>query len=224
MAKILLIEDEEQLSQIVSEWLSDEKYLVETIADGMLALELLQKHEYDLIILDLMLPGMHGVEVCKSFRAGGGNTPILILTARSSLAAKESGLDAGADDYLTKPFQLRELSARIRALLRRAQTAPGMALQVGNLCLDRKTFQVFRDGQEIQLIPKEFALLEFFMRHQGEVLSTETLLDRIWGSDTSVVPETVRSTIRTLRHKIDIAGNPSIIKTIHGMGYKIEAH
>jgi DNA-binding response OmpR family regulator len=222
MPKILLVEDEPELSSVICEWLRDENHLVETADAGEQALDLLNKNVYDMAILDIMLPGLNGIEVCRQFRATGGSIPVLMLTARASILDKEAGLDAGADDYLTKPFNLRELSARVRALLRRPATQPVTSFTIGNLSLDRRTCKVTRDGEEIALHPKEFGLLEFLMRNAGQVFNAEQLIDRIWGSDSNIVSDTVRTHIKTLRKKIDVPGEPSLIQNVRGLGYKIE--
>lgn len=223
MAKILLVEDETDLSGAIKEWLSDEYHLVELASDGNEALSRLQSTQYDIILLDWMLPGLSGIELCKTYRAGGGSAPVIMLTAKKSLLSKEIGLDSGADDYLTKPFHLRELSARIRALLRRPTSQPIGLLNVGDISLDRTALTVKKNDLPIHLGPKEFALLEILMRNNGKTLSTEFLLDQIWGTQTDVVAETLRSNIKTLRKKIDDPGKPSYIVTVHGFGYKIEA-
>jgi DNA-binding response OmpR family regulator len=200
MAKILLVEDEPGLSGAIHAWLSDEYHVVEIVTNGKEALEKIAASQYDIILLDWMLPELSGVEVCRTYRSQGGVAPVLILTAKKSLLSKEMGLDSGADDYLTKPFHLRELSARIRALLRRPTTAPDL----------------------IHLLPKEFALLELLMRNSGKTMTTDSLLDQLWGTDTDVSADTLRSNIKTLRRKIDIASKPSLITTVHGVGYRIE--
>lgn len=222
MAKLLLVEDESELSSVICDWLAEEHHLVETADTGLAALELLQKNQYDLAILDIRLPGADGVEVCKQFRSSGGSIPVLMLTALNSIVDKEIGLDAGADDYLTKPFNLRELSARVRALLRRPAPAPVMKYECGPIKLDRKGCTVTRAGVELHLHPKEFCLLEFLMRNAGEVFNAEQLIDRIWGSESSIVPDTIRTHIKTLRKKIDVPGEPSLIQNVRGLGYKIE--
>jgi two-component system, OmpR family, response regulator len=223
MAKLLLVEDEPELSAVICEWLRDEHHIVETAARGDKAIEQLTEHEYDLVILDLMIPEIDGVQVCRRFRENGGSTPVLILTARASIFDKEVGLDAGADDYLTKPFNLRELSARIRALLRRPPVVPVSVFRAGPITLDRRTRKVMRDSKELHLHPKELGLLEFLMRHEGQVFSVEELIDRIWGSDSSIVPDTIRTHIKTLRKKIDVPGQDSLIHNVRGLGYKLES-
>jgi len=222
MAKILLVEDELELAESVREWLSEDYHLVETVNDGLAALEALQKSEYDVVVLDWMLPGMTGIEICRQYRAAGGQASVIMLTAKKSLSSKEAALVGGADDYLTKPFQLRELSARIKALSRRSQNRIVEELEFRSLRLQRSTHRVFRGETEIKLGPKEFTLLELFMRFPDKVFSTEDLLERIWGTETDVVAETVRSTIKGLRKKIDDADS-SMIATVHGIGYKLES-
>jgi DNA-binding response OmpR family regulator len=223
MAKILIVEDEPDLSEPVRAYLTHEHHLVEVVGDGLEAMERLRFYKYDVIILDWMLPGMQGVDVCKNFRTNGGTTPILMLTSRKQTQDKIAGLDAGADDYITKPFDVQEISARVRALLRRPQVVNSNVLRARNLVLETSTFKVMRDEQDIQLLPKEFALLEFFMRHPNQVFSAEALLDRVWSSESEASPETIRTYIKRLRQKIDTDTQPSIISTVHGVGYKLEA-
>jgi len=223
MAKILIVEDEVDLATPVCDWLTREQHIVELAETGIAALEHLRVYKFDLIILDLMIPGVNGMEVCKQFRQKGGTTPILMLTAKSAIEDKEAGLDAGADDYLTKPFHLKELSARVRALLRRQSKSNSPELKIGELVLDVVSRKVTFNDEEIHFVPREFSLLEFLMRHPDQVFSAEALLDRVWASDTMASPDTIRTYIKILRKKLDIDGKDSLIRTIHGVGYKIES-
>lgn len=223
MAKILLVEDEADISDLVTAWLAKDHHVVEVAATGEQALDLLRVYPFDVLILDWMLPGVSGVEVCREYRTRGGTSPILMLTAKSHVNEKEKGLDAGADDYLTKPFELIELSARVRALLRRPVSFAGTVLKVGTIVLDTSTHKVTKNGGEVQLLPKEFALLAFFMRHPNQVFSAEALLDRVWSSDSEASPETIRTYIKRLRKKIDEEDKSSLIGTVHGVGYKLVA-
>lgn len=222
MPKILVVEDEADLSSALKSWLQTEHHIVETVDDGRLALKRMQTGNFDLVILDLLLPGLTGMEVCRQFRAAGGQLPILMLTAKTSIQSKEAGLDIGADDYMTKPFQLRELSARVRALLRRQCLPLVSVYRAGDVCLERRSCRVTKAGEVVHLLPREFILLEFLMRSAGQVFSVETLIDKVWGMESNVTSDTVRSYIKVLRRKLDTAGKPSIIGTVHGVGYKID--
>jgi DNA-binding response OmpR family regulator len=223
MSRILLIEDEQELSQVIREWLEDEHYIVEQSFDGKEALSRLTSSNFDLVILDLNLPSMSGLEICRTFRKAGGLIPILILTAKRALSAKECGLDSGADDYLTKPFKLRELSARVRALLRRPINLASTILTVGNVTLDQTARTVYKAGLPLHLLPKEFALLEAMMRKPGQVLSVESLTEHIWTEDRKVTPETIRSHLRSLRKKLTDRDGDCCIHNVYGFGYKIES-
>jgi OmpR-family two-component system manganese-sensing response regulator len=222
MAKILLVEDDSEFAEAVQRWLEHEHHTVESVADGTDAHERLNIYKYDVLILDWELPGMSGVDICKKYRATGGTAPILILTGKSAVSEKETGLDAGADDYLTKPFHMKEMAARVRALLRRTGRFNETTLKVRNIVLEPGLYNVTRDGVELRLLPKEFALLEFFMRHPGEVFSAEALLDRVWISEADITPDAVVTCIKRLRKKVDLESEPSIIRTIHGVGYKLQ--
>jgi DNA-binding response OmpR family regulator len=222
MARILLVEDEVDLLETVRDWLAEDGHTVDSTGSGEQALELLTRQDYDILILDWMLPGKSGLEVCTSYRGRGGNAAILMLTAKRSLNNKESAFDSGADDYLTKPFKLRELSARLKALLRRMRPSTLERHQVGNLTLDRRTFQVLKGGQPLHLLPKEFNILELLMLEPGKVYSVEDIITHTWGQDSEVVGETVRSHIRSIRKKIDEPDGHSLITNVHGIGYRFE--
>jgi len=222
MAKILLVEDEPDFSVLIASLLSADHHMVEAVQKGEDAIELLRMYQFDCLILDWNLPGISGLDVCKHFRDGGGKSPILMLTARNHVDEKSAGLDAGADDYLTKPFELKELSARVRALLRRPTNFSGKSLKVGGLEMDVSNYRVSRGSDIIQLLPKEFALLEFFMRHTNQVFSPETLIDRVWLAGEEASPETIRTYIKRLRKKLDREGEPSLFSTVHGVGYKFD--
>ena len=223
MAKILLVEDDKALCGTVQKWLTHEHHLVEAVDNGEQALENLKFYKYDLVVLDVNLPKMSGLDVCKQFRQSGGVTAILMLTGRDAIDDKEKGLDSGADDYLTKPFHLKELSARVRALLRRPASMTGDVLRSGGLSLETATYRVLRDGEEIQLSQQEFSLLEFLMRNSNQVFSPEALLDRVWKSSSDVSPQAIRTHVKMLRKKIDKEGEPSFIKNIHGVGYRFDS-
>jgi DNA-binding response OmpR family regulator len=221
MAKILVVEDDESLSRMVSEWLTGEHHSVECSFDGADALEKLQFYEFDLIILDLNLPSMGGIKILREFRASGKTTPVLILTGQDKIEDKEVGLDSGADDYLTKPFHMKELSARVRAVLRRPSSYSGDKLSSRGLELDPGTHTVKVNGNDISLLPKEFQLLEFLMRHPDQVFSADALLNRVWSSASDSSIDALTTCVKRLRKKIDVDGSPSFIKTVHGVGYKL---
>lgn len=223
MARILVVEDDRDLTELIKRWLTAERHLVELVHSGFDALPMLKMAEYDLVILDWKLPGLSGLEICAQFRSDGGNSPVLFLTAKDTIAEKEEGFSAGADDYLTKPFHARELLARVKALLRRPKALAADHLKVGNLELDIPTHSVTKSGQEIRVTPKEFDLLEFLMRHPDEVFSAEALLARVWAGEANTSTDAVRTVIMQLRKKIEGTGETPIIQTLHGRGYKLTA-
>lgn len=223
MAKILVVEDDKNISESVRDFLASENHVVELADDGNSALDLLDVYEFDLIVLDVNLPGLSGFEVCKRFRKNRGQTPIIMLTGKGEINDKMQGLDSGADDYLTKPFDMRELSARVRALLRRPRAVTGNLLTAHDLTLDTQNATVTRAGKSIRLLPREYAVLEFLLRHKNQVFSIESLLDRIWHTSSDSSPDAVRQAISRLRTKIDTDGQPSIITTVVGLGYTIES-
>jgi DNA-binding response OmpR family regulator len=222
MAKILVVEDDEDLAGSLRDWLESERHLTEVANDGQVALDHLNIYKYDVIILDWDLPNMTGIEVLKNFRARGGSTPVIMLTGKDRLADKELGFECGADDYLTKPFHVKELSARIKAIMRRPATMTGNTLKVAYIELDPSAHKVWREGAEIDLLPKEFALLEFFMRNTGQLFSPESILNRVWHSESDSTIESVYTYIKRLRAKIDIDKKHSLIKTVYGLGYRME--
>jgi DNA-binding response OmpR family regulator len=223
VAKILFAEDDLDLAGRIETWLKHEHHNVEVVYDGMKALENLKFFKYELVILDWGLPQVTGIDICKKYRSEGGTTPILILTGRDAIEEKETGLDSGADDYLTKPFHVKELSARIRALLRRPTGFTGTELKVRNIELNTSTHKATLDGADMQLAPKEFALLEFLMRHVNKVVSADDLLEHVWSSDSDATSETIYTYIKTLRKKISPgSAKDSPIRTVHGLGYTMD--
>lgn len=222
MAKILIVEDDIDLLTRLRDQLKAEKFFVEAVQTGRDAVEHLRFYRYDLIILDWLLPGASGLEVCKQFRDMGGTTPVLMLTARGELVDKEQAFTLGADDYLTKPFQPRELLARMRALLRRPPRLVGNVIEAEDLVLDQGANRVTKDGVEVHLQPLEYALLEFLMRHPGQTYSPDALLNMVWTSDSDASIDTLRTYIKTLRKKIDTEGKESHIKTLRGHGYRFD--
>ncbi|MFA5532472.1 MAG: response regulator transcription factor [Candidatus Shapirobacteria bacterium] len=222
--KILIIEDEHLIATSLKKGLEQEHYTVDTAFDGITGFDLSSSGDYDLILLDLMLPGMDGMTICQKLRADNNHTPILMLTAKSQLEDKINGLNCGADDYLTKPFAFEELLARVRALSRRPQKANGKILIVGNLSLNTSTFEVTRSSKSIQLSNKEYSLLECFLRHPNQILNKDQLIQYVWSYESDILPNTVEVYIRNLRQKIDLPFKKEapLIKTIRGFGYKIE--
>lgn len=223
MAKVLVVEDDVALGKMVRDWLSLEHHNTELVADGAEGLSRVKVYDYDLLILDWELPGAPGIEILQAYRARGGLAPVLMLTGRGSVNDKEMGLDAGADDYLSKPFHAKELTARLRALLRRPEGYLGDILKVGSISLDRTNYRVMRGAEEVKLLPKEFALLEFFMRNPNRVFAPEALLNRVWASESEATIDALTTCIKRLRKKLDTEGQESLIKTVHGVGYKIES-
>ncbi len=219
MAKILIVEDDEQLADLIVQCLNRENHLVEHVNNGADALSQVKLYIFDLIILDWNLPEVTGLGILKEFRSRGGITPVLFLTGRRDLSDKLEGLDAGADDYLTKPFDSRELTSRIRALLRRPQVLVGDVLEVGMLRLDPKDFKVTLGDEDIKLVPKEFALLEFLMRHPGELFGVDKLLDSVWPCQSDSTREALTTCIKRLRKKLDGDSDTSMIRNVHGVGY-----
>jgi two-component system phosphate regulon response regulator PhoB len=226
MGTILVVEDEADIADLVKYHLEREGLTARTVADGKHALELIVRNHPDLIILDLMLPGMDGLELCRRLRAQAATQaiPIIMLTARAEEVDRIVGLEVGADDYVPKPFSPRELVARVKAVLRRAAPPVGPSeapVSVGGLRLDPGRHEVTKANQPIELSAMEFRLLEFFLRHRGRVFTRTQLLDQVWGQDRFVEPRTVDVHIRRLREKVeDTPRQPTLILTVRGTGYK----
>jgi len=216
--RILIIEDDEAIVKVLRRALTMENYQVDVAYDGESGLTLARERQPDLVILDLMLPGIDGIEVCQRLRAAG-NIPILVLTAKDALQDRIEGLDAGADDYMVKPFELGELLARLRALLRRTQQERAVILSFADLTLDTNTRQAFRKGRSINLTAKEYDLLELFMRHPRQVLTRELIFDRVWGYDFGGESNVLDVYIRYLRQKLEAQGEKRLIHTVRGVGY-----
>jgi DNA-binding response OmpR family regulator len=221
MAKVLLVEDDENLSVVLQMHLEHDRHMVDQVSRGCDALAQMKSHTYDLVILDWMLPDITGLEVCSQYRRSGGKVPVLILTARGAVEDRAAGLDAGADDYLIKPFHPTELSARVRALLRRPNAIAGRVLKVQDLEMDTADCRLLRAGKEIQLTTKEFALLELLMRYPNQSFTLESILDRLWHSDSYASIDTVRTHMKTLRKKIGDSDECSLIQTKRGQGYRL---
>jgi DNA-binding response OmpR family regulator len=216
--KILIIEDEHKIANSIKKGFEQEGWVSDVCYDGETGLDLSLSDEYDVIVLDLMLPKMDGIEVCKNIRSEGKNTPILILTARGEVPDRVKGLDTGADDYLVKPFAFEELLARVKALSRRPKKIRDQKFSVGELTLDLTTLEVRKSGTVINLSRKEFALLEYLLRNKGKVLSKENIINHVWNYESDILPNNVEVFIGYLRGKI----GKEIIKTVRGFGYKIE--
>ena len=220
--RVLLIEDDVMIARLLKEGLEDELYAVDVANDGSEGYRTAAADEYDVIILDIMLPEMNGYEVCRALRNDGNKTPILMLTARDAERDIVEGLDTGADDYLAKPFSFDALLARIRALLRRPNEKLEEILQVGDLKLDPSSKKVTRASQEISLTAKEYGVLEYLMRNKGKVLSKEQIISHVWDFDADVLPNNVELFIMFLRRKIDKPFKSKLIHTVSGFGYKLE--
>jgi DNA-binding response OmpR family regulator len=223
--KLLVVEDEHKIATSIKKGLEQEGFVVDLAYDGTTGYDLASTEKYDCIILDLMLPDMDGVEICKKLRAESNHTPILMLTAKGQLEDKVTGLNSGADDYLLKPFAFAELIARIKALTRRPQEVLKTTLQISDLTLNTVTYEVKRDNKLIALSRKEYSLLEYLMKHPGAILTKDQIIESIWDYDADVLPNTVEVYIGYLRNKIDkpFPKNPQLIHTIRGFGYKLEA-
>ncbi len=221
--RLLVIEDERKIARVITESLKREKYAVDVAYDGEEGFNLADSQPYDLLIVDRMLPGLEGTEIVKKLRENGKNMPILFLTALSTTEDKTLGLDVGADDYLTKPFAIDELLARVRALLRRPPIQQPDILKIDDLRIDKQQHTVARAGKIIYLTSKEYALLEYLTQYPNQILSKETLIDHVWDFDADILPNNVEAYIKNLRQKIDKPFKKQLIKTVRGFGYRIES-
>lgn len=224
--KLLIVEDERKIARALKLGFEQERAVVEIYYDGPSGLSAALGDDYDAIILDRMLPGgMDGVAICEQLRAKGNQTPIIMLTAKGQIRDRVAGLNAGADDYLTKPFSFEELLARVRALMRRPQDVLSNALKVGDLELDTVSYVVKRGKTTIELTQTEFSLLEYLMRNYGRVLSKTNIINHVWDFDADVLPNTVEAYIGYLRNKVDkpFPKSAALIQTVRGFGYKLEA-
>ena len=219
---LLIIEDEQKIREVLRRGLEEEGYAVEVAADGETGLELASAKAYELIILDLLLPGRDGLDICRMLRAQGTTIPVLMHTARDAVSDRVTGLDIGADDYLTKPFAFEELLARVRALLRRDRSARPAVLRVADLTLDPATRAVTRGERTVELTTREYQVLQLLMRHAGQPVSRAIIEERVWGSGTDIGSNVVEAYIRLLRRKVDFGHATRLIHTVRGVGYVLK--
>lgn len=215
--RILVVEDEHKIANSIKRGFEQETWATDVAYDGEEGYDLASSEDYDVIVLDLMLPGMSGMEICRRLRKEANHVPILMLTARGEISDRVEGLDSGADDYLVKPFAFEELLARIRALVRRPKESHSSELKIKDLVLNPNTFEVKRGNKNIELSRKEFALLEYLMRNAGKVVSKDNIIAHVWDYEADILPNTVEVFIGYLRDKI----GKDLIKTMRGFGYKI---
>ncbi|MEC4814800.1 MAG: response regulator transcription factor [Scytonema sp. PMC 1069.18] len=221
--RILVVEDDLRLAAMLQEALITCQYVVDIAQDGEAAWDWVRAADYDLIVLDVTLPRLNGINFCQRLRSQNTKLPVLMLTARDMLSDKVMGLDAGADDYMVKPFEMPELMARVRALLRRGSTIESPSISWGSLLLNASTHEAIYGNQLVILTPKEYALLELLISNGRRVLSRSRIIERVWSLDDAPSEETVRSHIRGLRHKLKEAGAPEdLIETVHSVGYRLK--
>lgn len=224
--RILIIEDEPKIAQAIKKGLELKGFAVDVVHDSDSGLSYGADPDYDVIVLDRMLPGsMDGTTLCQKLRTSGINTPVIMLTARGTIGDKVEGLNSGADDYLVKPFSFDELTARVKALLRRPPRHVGTSVNIGDLSLDTNSYKVSRSGKNIKLSSKEFALLEYFMHHPGQVITKDMIINHVWDQDADILPNTIEVYIGYLRNKVDrpFPKSRPLIHTMRGFGYKLEA-
>jgi DNA-binding response OmpR family regulator len=221
--KVLLVEDEHKIANSIKQGLVQENITVDVAYDGIEGYDLATTEEYDVIVLDRLLPGMEGLQICRKLREQKNHTPILILTAKGQIADRVEGLEEGADDYLVKPFAFEELLARIKALARRPQKTLETILKLDDLSLNTKTYEIKRGNTPIELSSKEFSLLEYLLRHKNEILNKDQIINHVWNYDSNILPNTIEVYIGYLRNKIDKPFNksPKLIQTLRGFGYRI---
>ncbi|MGH8001716.1 MAG: response regulator transcription factor [Brasilonema sp.] len=221
--RILVVEDDVQIADMLTEALTNRQYVVDVVQDGKVALDYVETIDYDLILLDITLPKLDGIKFCQQVRNHHFTIPVLILTARDTIADKIMGLDAGADDYMVKPFDLGELMARVRALLRRGSSTAGSKIFWGNLCINPSTYEVTYEELLLNLTPKEYAILELLVSSGRRVLSRPGIIERVWSLEDPPSEETVKSHIKSLRQKLRKVGAPDdFIETVHGLGYRLK--
>lgn len=221
--RILLVEDDVHLAETLAEALTDQRYIVDVVTDGESGWNQTHILDYDVLLLDVMLPELDGVSLCHRLRSHGYTMPVLMLTARDTISDKITGLDAGADDYVIKPVDLQELFARIRALLRRGNASSTPILEWGNLRLNPSTYEVIYEQTMLHLTPKEYSLLELLLRNGRRVLSRSVIIEHVWPLESSPEEQAVKVHIRSLRQKLKSAGcSEDLIETVHGMGYRLK--
>jgi len=222
--KILLVEDDEQISEALEQVLTDKQhYIVDAAADGEMAWQLIESSAYDLILLDIMLPKLDGISLCRRLRSNGYMTPVLMLTAKDASSDRVMGLDVGADDYVIKPFDLPELLARIRALMRRGSATQTPQLEINGLCLNPSNCEVTYQGQPLSLTPKEYGLLDLLLRHKGQILSRSKIIEHLWSLEEPPMEDTVKVHLKALRRKLRMAGAPAnLIEGVYGLGYRLK--
>jgi DNA-binding response OmpR family regulator len=222
--RILVIEDEPKIAQAIKKGLEMKGFAVDAVNDADNGLSYASDPDYDVIVLDRMLPGtIDGAELCKTLRTNGISTPIIMLTARGTIGDKIEGLNSGADDYLVKPFSFDELTARVKALLRRPKVQVGTKLEVADLSLDTNSYEVKRGDEALKLSHKEFALLEYLMHHPGQVITKDMIISHVWDQDADILPNTIEVYVGYLRNKIDrpFPTSPQLLHTMRGFGYKL---
>lgn len=223
LLKLLLVEDDRDIAALIKQWMEAERISIDVAYDGLSGFEYLRQGHYDAVILDWSLPGLSGIDILNRYRAGGGTTPVLMLTAHSLIEQKVTGFESGVDDYLTKPFHVQELYVRVKALAKRPRSIAAQVLKVADIELDSSKHRLIKAGQEIHLQPREFQLLEFLMSHPDEIFSSESLLQRVWGLSADVSLGSIRTAIRRIRQALgeNADDEGSIIENVRRVGYRL---